>query len=124
MPKKLLNWLAVIAWLAVIYFFSAQPNLKSTLEPFWDHIFRKIAHMAEFFILAYFLFKAYQSHGLSIPKSLIFSFIITLAYAGFDEWHQSNVAGRVASMTDVSIDSIGILFFVFLQSIQKPPRSS
>jgi len=120
--KIFLNWLAVLIWMGVIYYFSSQPNLKSELEPVLDLIFRKIAHMAEFFILAHLLFKAYQGHGLSAKKALFFAFLFTLAYAFSDEWHQSQIAGRVASIIDVSIDGIGALFFVFLKLIEKPVK--
>lgn len=119
MSKKILSWLAVIAWMVVIYYFSAQPDLKSSLEPFWDLIFRKIAHLAEFFVLAYLLFRAYESQGLTIKKSLFFAFIFSLAYAAFDEWHQSLVAGRTASLIDAGIDSGGILAFIILRVNQK-----
>ena len=112
-------WLAVLAWMGVIYYFSAQPNLKSELLPVWDLIFRKIAHMAEFFILAYLFFNAYQSLGLNKGKSLLLSLFFALAYAGFDEWHQGSVGGRVASMVDVGIDMVGIAFFGFLRFKQK-----
>ncbi len=122
MSKKILNWLLVIAWLGVIYYFSAQPDLKSSLEPFWDYIFRKIAHMAEFFILAYLFFRALGQYKIGFKTLLLVSCLLSLAYAGFDEWHQSQVAGRVASLKDVGIDSIGSLFFVFLQAIQKPKK--
>ncbi|MFA6254790.1 MAG: VanZ family protein [Patescibacteria group bacterium] len=124
MSKKIFNWLAVIAWMGVIYYFSAQPDLKSSLEPFWDYIFRKIAHMAEFFILAYLFFRALGQSKINSKTSLIFAFILSLAYAGFDEWHQSYVAGRVASLKDIGIDGMGILFFAILCFFQKKPNNS
>jgi len=119
---KLLNWLAVAAWLGVIFYFSAQPDLKSSLEPSWDYIFRKIAHMAEFFILAYLFFRALSASKLSLIQLLLISFLLSLAYAGFDEWHQNQVAGRVASIKDVGIDGLGILSFTILRLLQKPSK--
>src|SRR3990167_10515430 len=110
-----LNWLAVLLWLGVIYYFSSQPNLKSELEPIWDLIFRKIAHLAEFFVLAYLLYRSLSSNGLKGKNLLLISFFLSLTFAVFDEWHQSQVAGRLASPVDVLVDSVGILFFVALQ---------
>jgi len=110
-----LNWLAVLLWLGVIYYFSSQPNLKSELEPIWDLIFRKIAHLAEFFVLAYLFFRALSSNGLKGKNLLLISFFLSLTFAVLDEWHQSQVAGRLASPVDVLVDSVGILFFVALQ---------
>lgn len=122
--RIIFNWIAVLLWMAVIYYFSSQPGLKSELEPIWDLIFRKIAHMAEFFILAYLFFNAYRALGASVGKALIFAFMFSVAYAGFDEWHQSQVADRVASIVDVGIDSTGILLFVLLKLQKKPVEES
>ena len=117
--KQIVNWLAVIAWIAVIYYFSHQPDLKSELEPFWDLIFRKIAHMAEYFVLSFLLFRAWSGHNLSFKKSLILSVVFAVLYAGFDEWHQTSISGRQGSIKDVGIDSIGVLSFVILSFIYK-----
>lgn len=119
MKKVILNWLVVILWLGVIYYFSSQPDLKSELAPAWDLVFRKIAHMAEFFVLSYLFFRAYRSFNLSIGRSLLLAFIFSIAYAFFDEWHQSLVAGRHASLVDVGIDSVGVLAFAILSVIKK-----
>ncbi|MFA6410195.1 MAG: VanZ family protein [Candidatus Buchananbacteria bacterium] len=119
MSKKVINWLAVIAWLAVIFYFSNQPNLKSEFEPLWDLIFRKIAHMAEFFVLAYLFFNALSKNKVSLKKKLFLVLILTFLSAVFDEYHQSFIANRVASPVDVGIDSLGILGFVMLKLIEK-----
>ena len=120
LPKILLNWLAVLIWLAVIYYFSAQSDLKSELEPFWDMVFRKIVHISEFFVLAYLFFRALSGYKLNYKNLLLVACLLSLAYAGFDEWHQSMVAGRTASIIDVGIDGIGILAFTILHLLQKP----
>jgi VanZ family protein len=119
MSKKILAWLAVIAWMGVIYYFSSQPNLKSEFTPLWDFIFRKIAHMAEFFILTYLLFSAYQNHNLSIKKSVTLAILVAVLYAFFDEWHQSFVAGRAGAVNDVLIDTSGSIIFTVLKFFEK-----
>ncbi len=112
-------WVAVFFWFMVIYYFSSQPSLKSDFQPFWDLILRKIAHMAEFFVLAYLFFNAYRSLGLKVGRSLLLAFIFSLVYAFFDEWHQDQVLGRTKSIIDVVIDGLGISVFIFLKLIQK-----
>ena len=114
MKKIFLNWVLVIFWMAVIYYLSHQPNLGSGLEPLWDLIFRKIAHVAEYFVLAYLLFRAFQSHGFKPSKALIFTAILAIMYAGFDEWHQSFISMREGKILDVLVDSVGIFIFVIL----------
>lgn len=115
MKKIIFNWLAVIAWMGVIYYFSAQPNLKSELEPVWDLIFRKIAHMAEFFVLAFLVNRAWISYKVTFSGSLALAVVISVLYATFDEYgHQAIVLGRQASYIDIGIDSLGILAFIIL----------
>lgn len=115
MKKVILNWILVFGWMAVIYYFSNQPNLKSELAPIWDTFFRKIAHISEFFILAYFLFNAFRSTGVKFNQALMMSFIVAVMYAFSDEFHQGQVLGRHSSYKDVAIDSFGALAFVFLR---------
>lgn len=110
-----LSWLAIIFWFSVIYYFSAQPNLKSEFKPLLDLILRKIAHMAEFFVLAYLFFRTYRLHGLPLVPALILSILSAVGGAMFDEWHQSFTSGRVASFKDVLIDGLGIVGFLGLK---------
>lgn len=114
MKKKLLSWLWVILWLAVIYWFSDQPYLKSELKPLWDLILRKIAHMAEYFVLTYLIFKAINNYKLKFKVVLIISLILILIAAVLDEFHQSLVAGRSASVIDVVIDGLGGIILIIL----------
>ena len=90
-------------------------RFKTELEYFYDLIFRKIAHMAEYFVLAFLFYKALGNYKLSYRKVLIFSFILTVLSAILDEFHQSFVAGRSASAFDVIIDTVGaIILIIFL----------
>lgn len=122
--KIILNWLFIAGWLAVIYYFSSQPNLKSELEPLWDLIFRKIAHMAEYFVLAFLLFRALSGHRLSRNKALALALILALFYALTDEYHQSFIAGRSASLVDAGIDGLGPLIFTGLKIFEKDKLKS
>jgi len=115
----MMNWLAVILWLAVVFYFSAQPNLKSEFEPLWDLILRKGAHMAEFFVLTFLFFRALSPYKFKLSHLFLISVLCSLAYAIFDEFHQSFVGGRVASPKDVLIDSFGIIGFVVLKVFEK-----
>ena len=68
---------------------------------------RKAAHMIEYFILAIavsFPFYVYKIRGIWL---ILLAGIICVGYAGFDEYHQSLVAGRGPSPRDVIIDSVG-----------------
>jgi len=109
MNKFVKYWTLVIFWMAIIFILSSIPNLKTNLEQ--DFLLRKIAHIVEFGILTFLLFRALNQEKISFLKKLIFSFIIALFYAFTDELHQYYVIGRHCSFVDVGIDGLGIFIF-------------
>ena len=87
---------------------SAQRTLQGFELDTLDFIFKKTAHMAEYFILYYLLHRALK---FSHPKSKfnwLIAFILCVLYALSDEWHQSFVSGRTASLRDVGYDTLGV----------------
>jgi len=124
MKKFLKFWLPVIVWMGVIFTFSSIPDLKSGLKE--DFILRKIAHILEFAILTFLLFRAISVQDGPASggnKVIIYSLIIALFYAFSDEFHQSFVGGRQCSFRDVGIDSIGILITASLCYIKNRKKS-
>ena len=87
--------------MAVIFFLSAQPDLNSGLGAL-DTILRKLAHMAEFGLLALLWWRAFGYRARPAAAT------IAILYAISDEWHQSFVEGRVGSPIDVLIDTAGV----------------
>jgi VanZ family protein len=128
--------LAVIIWMAAIFFVTQLPYFtgKNTEEviqkvvvtehntiqntPSADHpninvlniIVRKTTHIVVFGILAFLLFKALESFQFAY----ILSWTITVLYAITDEWHQSFMPGRVAAYQDVLFDSVGALIALLI----------
>ena len=80
-------------------------------------ITRKLAHMAEYFLLAVavsFPLYVYGLHGILL---ILVAGLFCVAFACTDEYHQTFVAGRAAQLRDVAIDSVGILFGIILVRI-------
>lgn len=126
--SKLFYWLPPIIWLAAIFFFSTDsfsgentgsllydiahkifPSL--TLEQFRPihFVIRKTAHFTEYGILALTLFRAFRS-GNSIRWKwswALYSWLAVVGYALSDEYHQSFVASRTASINDSFVDIAG-----------------
>lgn len=78
---------------------------------------RKMAHMAEYFLLAVsvsFPLYVYGVRGIWLP---LLAGAICVGFACLDEYHQSFVAGRGPSKKDVAIDSIGAAAGVILMQI-------
>lgn len=105
-------WFPVVLWCGLIFFLSHQPDLKSDLPETWDFFLRKLAHMAEFGLLAVLFFKGLRGHNFKVSRGLIFTLIFSLLYAASDEYHQTFIGGRSGSPIDMGIDSIGIIIAV------------
>ncbi len=94
------RWLPVILWAVVIFIFSSIPQISVSQFFLWDFVAKKIAHVTEYAILFFLLFRATQ-------KNYIVSFVLTLAYAVSDEYHQSLVPGRNMALYDLGFDITG-----------------
>jgi len=126
--RKWLNlWLPVIAWAGLIFYLSSIPDLRSSLSEFWDTVLRKIAHMAEFCILFLLLFRAFDNSSKKLRprrtslglKKMFWALLISVLYAFSDEWHQKFVFGRVSSLIDIGIDSVGAAIGWVIKTLPK-----
>lgn len=102
------GWFLVFLWMGVIFYLSGQPDLKSGLPGEWDFLLRKLAHIAEYFVLTFLVIRALAGGKIATGRILIFAGIIALLYAVSDEIHQFFVFGREGSARDVIIDSVGV----------------
>jgi len=122
-------WLPLLIWLCVIFVGSTDlmsaEQTSRFLVPFlrWlkpdistgalaqVHFFvRKLGHISEYAILAILLWRALRSGtNLRIKRSLLFVAVWLACgiFAAGDEFHQSFVPSRTASLLDVMIDLSG-----------------
>jgi VanZ family protein len=105
--RALSLWLPVVAWAALIFVLSSIPSLNSGLGV-WDLVLRKLAHTAEYAVLAALLLRALARPWLA--------FLVAVAYAASDEFHQHFVRGRAGTPRDVAIDAVGAFIGVALFS--------
>jgi len=111
-------WGAVVVWAGIIFFFSSIPDLKTGLE--YDFLLRKIAHITEYFILTFFLYRAISgSFKMDVFRLFFYPAALALAYAVLDEIHQRFVVGRNCAIQDVLIDAAGIICFYMVIRIRK-----
>ena len=116
-------WLPVIIWAGFIFYVSNVPNLQSGLP--YDFILRKAAHVTEYFVLAFLLYRALKNtcylKGFCLP---FFLGVLGLAYAITDEVHQVFIAGRHGAPRDVLIDMVGIIGFYVVAKIYQNSSSA
>src|SRR3954462_15291381 len=92
--------------MALIFFFSAQPDLNSGLGII-DLIGRKIVHMSEYALLTFLWWRALRT--VAPPsRALAMAVALAIGYSATDEFHQHFVEGRHGTPIDVGIDSIGV----------------
>ena len=93
------RWTLVVAWMGVIIIISAQPD--QALNFGQTTLVSKLAHVGEYAILG-----ACIQWALGARPAWP-AWLMTLAYAATDEFHQTFVPGRTARVTDVLIDAAG-----------------
>lgn len=106
-------WLPAVLWMAFIFYLSAQSRPLRTPPTGLSYV----AHFCEYAVLAFLLFWAQLSRGSwkgRLALSLAISFILATLYGASDEFHQSFVAGRDASVLDFAADAAGAAFALII----------
>lgn len=110
MQDKLTNtlgrWLPLLAWMALIFYFSHQPKAALPSYGVWDLLVKKGAHITAYAVLALLARRA----GLGIGPAAI----LAALYAVGDEFHQTFVPGRNGTVLDVLIDLFGVALGLLL----------
>ncbi len=137
------SWAAVLAVAVAIFLFSAQDARQSTqvshglieqivlwytkyfgipcstgqliqITGFWDHLVRKLAHFSIYSLLGFCCCNACYSTFFQLKKSFGFSLLAGSLYAVSDEIHQFFVPGRSCQLSDMVLDSCGVMFGILL----------
>ncbi len=110
----ILYWLPVIAWMTLIFALSHISDVDSVRRegPFaWIPPELKspgFVHTVEFFVLAALVYRLLASYRAFTGLYLLGgALLIAVGYGLTDEFHQSFVPGRTATLGDVAIDALG-----------------
>lgn len=139
----ILSWVAVVLWMGLIFYLSAQvadqsaklssgitqfiinvihgvfPKIHIDLESL-GFLVRKLAHFLCYLVLGVLVLNAFGKCGIKGYKRILFSAIVCILYAASDEIHQLYVPGRGGQIRDVLIDSFGAgTGFIFYFAIGK-----
>lgn len=139
----LISWAAVAAVAIAIFLFSAQNSQESTqvshglieriylwytnlfgrpctsgelirISAFWDHFVRKLAHFSIYTLLGLCSANAFYLTFLQLKKAVGLALLTGCLYAVSDEIHQLFVPGRSCQITDMALDSCGVLLGILL----------
>jgi VanZ family protein len=117
----LILWFSFIFWMSTGSFSSENtfsvvkglfqfllPNLSAREVRLIHVMTREAAHVFEYFILGLLLFRAFRVRDAGWKwRWCVFAVIGVVFWALGDEFHQSFVATRQSSLTDVGIDTVG-----------------
>lgn len=79
-----------------------------------EKIIRKIAHFSIYALVGFLLMGLVSTFKLKEKNRILISLILGVLYATSDEIHQLFSPGRSAQITDVYIDTLGILVGIFI----------
>jgi VanZ family protein len=131
--RFLSRYLPLVVWLAFIFFASSDSfsatNTSRIIGPLvlWlfphtspetlatiHFITRKLAHFTEYAILGFLAARAFRTY----PRWFLISAILIVVYALLDEYHQSFVPSRTASIFDSFIDMAGGISALIFASLR------
>lgn len=144
-------WLLVALWMGLIFLASTDlfsfrstgqflrplllwffPGLDEPTLQWLQFAIRKLAHMTEYGILAALVYRAIRGSAGTANwawngRHAAMTWLLCLAYAASDEWHQSLVPSRTGSVADVGWDAAGaavVLFAIWLAERRRAAAGS
>ena len=117
-----LFWLTLsLGYMAGIYWLSSIPGEVDPESPLLSGIIswtppavQNLLHIPLFGILAWLWYRTFDAWNMPHGLALIIAFLLAAGFGVFDEWHQLHVPGRYASLTDIALNTIGILLMLWL----------
>ena len=109
------EWVAGILARAVVPGFSEMSSVRqAALIQRMQMPVRKGAHMAEYAFLGCWLCVLLRTLGIKGLRGAGLALILSVAFAGADEFHQRFTAGRGAALRDVGIDCLGAIIGILI----------
>lgn len=126
--ERIFRYAPLILWIGLVLFLSTnQASMSNTsrfVRPFLNWLFpnspenlidvyhgyiRKLAHLTEYSILAFWASRAFSKSSVNFLRRFwfVFAFVLVFLVASIDETNQSYIASRTGSIYDVLLDALG-----------------
>ena len=105
--RFLWRWLPPLAWMALIFVLSAQPDLPGVPGPWLDTLLKKTGHALSYGLLTWLYWRALRPRLRATASLRVVCVSLAVAYALSDEYHQTFVPGRNGRLSDVLVDGVG-----------------
>jgi len=109
-----ITWFLLAIYALVIFYFSSLSYIKQPVETVWD--MAPIEHIAEYAVFGFLVLLALKSKRRLVVSTVILAILLGIFYGIADEIHQMFVPGRISSIFDVTMDSIGSVLGVMYSS--------
>lgn len=106
--NKIMYWILVFLWMGVIFYLSSKPRVVPEVDPILANIISIGGHIV-FYAILYLLLNNALEKTFKLNRQFIslLTLLIVVIYGVSDEFHQSFVPGRDASVLDVGLDLLG-----------------
>ena len=102
--NRSLRWVAVVAWMGLIFYLSAQRGCRTSCRP--DAAIQDIVgHFTVYAVLAVLVWRAMRGAGIRRP--ILWALVAAVLYSFTDEFHQSFVPNRHPDGFDLATDFAG-----------------
>ena len=106
MSQRLTLWVPAVLWAAFIFFASSR-QFGPDYKPLFTHL-DKLQHLGVYAVLGWLIGRPLlRAHGQPLAKAAVLAIAVTALYGVTDEWHQSFVPTRTASVADWLGDLVG-----------------
>lgn len=114
--ERFAAWLPPLLWMVLIFAMSSRSTIPVApgLSP---QLIAAAGHIVVYAILAVLLYRALTDHLESWQRRALLAWVIATLYGISDEFHQSFVPGRYATVEDVVLDAVGAAIGLLLYRI-------
>ncbi len=108
--RMLWCWGPAVIWMVVIFIGSSHSNVVLSESPSKDSLMKNLAHIGEYAILAFFIFRALynrEERGFFSKHTWFWALTGAILYGVSDEVHQMFVPTRTAYLGDILMDGVG-----------------
>ena len=111
--ERLLRWVPALVMMTAIFALSALPSSMVPTFGTYDVYLKKLGHAIGYALLGVSYYYALPTR---LPRLIrwLMALGLSLGFAATDEFHQSFVSGRTASVRDVAIDGLGAFLALFV----------
>lgn len=93
------------------------PNAPEEMLQLYHSYIRKAAHFTEYAVLAFLAIRAFRQSSNGLIRTAVYSVLVVVSVAAFDEFNQSFDLSRTGSWYDVLLDISGGITTIVMISL-------